>query len=174
MEKKSRKELSDIREKIVRKMNDPENQLRSMSESTGLRIVDALYTLIDLFIMEKNQYGENHKRRRGIMERNKTMLTLIPVRGKENELKKMLNVYINTHEMLGAEIIKGETRTIHYHVIGEDIDQIIKGMKEWPGIRIKVHKISESQAQEMKRRHVPYCYFSDGGLQHEGSNSTSM
>jgi len=53
VEKKSRKELSDIREKIVRKMNDPENQLRSMSESTGLRIVDALYTLIDLFIMEK-------------------------------------------------------------------------------------------------------------------------
>ena len=36
------------------------------------------------------------------MERNKTMLTLIPVRGKENELKKMLNVYINTHEMKGA------------------------------------------------------------------------
>lgn len=51
----------EIREKIVRKMNDPENQLRSMSESTGLRIVDALYTLIDLLLME-SQYGANHKK----------------------------------------------------------------------------------------------------------------
>ena len=170
MEKKSRKELSDIREKIVRKMNDPENQLRSMSESTGLRIVDALYTLIDLFIMEKNQYGENHKRRRGIMERNKTIVTLVPVKGRENELKKILDRYSKTLEMQGAGIVKGETRTIHYHVIGEDLDQIVKGMKEWPGIRIKVHKISESQAQEMKLRHVPYCYFLDEGMQHEGDS----
>ena len=108
------------------------------------------------------------------MERNKTMLTLIPFRGKENELKKMLDRFAYTLEMQGAGIVKGETRTIHYHVIGEDIDQIIKGMKEWPGIRVEVHKISESQAQEMKLRHVPYCYFLDEGLQHEGSNSTSM
>ncbi|MCI8389087.1 hypothetical protein D3Z62_24570 [Lachnospiraceae bacterium] len=108
------------------------------------------------------------------MERNKTIVTLVPVKGRENELKKILDRYSKTLEMQGAGIVKGETRTIHYHVIGEDLDQIVKGMKEWPGIRIKVHKISESQAQEMKRRHVPYCYFSDGGLQHEGSNSTSM
>lgn len=51
----------EIREKIVRNMNAPENQLRSMTESTGLRIVDALYTLLDLLLVE-NQYGANHEK----------------------------------------------------------------------------------------------------------------
>lgn len=102
------------------------------------------------------------------------MVTLVPVRGKESELKNMLDRFANTLETRGVRIIKGETKAIHYHVIGEDIDQIIKKMKEWPGIKVKVHKISESRAQEMKRGHILCCYSEDGGLQHDGSNSTSI
>lgn len=108
------------------------------------------------------------------MERNKTMVTLAPVRGKESELEKMINRFANVLETKGERIIKGETKIIHYHVIGEDLKQIIKKMKEWPGIKIKEHRISESQAQEMQHDHILYDYSEDGGLQHEGSNSTSM
>ena len=109
-----------------------------------------------------------------MQERNKTMVTLIPVRGKEIELKNMLDRFGIMLETQGARIIKGETKTIHYHVIGEHINQIIKKIKKWPGIKIKIHKISESQAQGMKQGHVLCCYSADGGLQHEGSNSTSI
>ncbi len=46
------------RDKLLRRMNAPENQLRAMSEATGLRIVDALYTLIDLLLIG-SQEGAN-------------------------------------------------------------------------------------------------------------------
>ena len=50
----------EIRDKIERRMNTPENQMRGITESTGLRILDALYTLIDLLLMEI-QYGADHE-----------------------------------------------------------------------------------------------------------------
>lgn len=51
----------EIRDKIERQMNTLENKMRGMTEATGLRIVDALYTLIDLLLMEI-QYGADHEK----------------------------------------------------------------------------------------------------------------
>lgn len=50
----------ELRDKIEGQMNTLENKMRGMTEATGLRIVDALYTLIDLLLMEI-QYGANHE-----------------------------------------------------------------------------------------------------------------
>ena len=56
--------MSDIEDgfykKEIRDKNTPENQMRGITESTGLRILDALYTLIDLLLMEI-QYGADHE-----------------------------------------------------------------------------------------------------------------
>ncbi len=51
----------EIRDKIERQMNALENKMRGITESTGLRILDALYTLIDLLLMEI-QYGADHEK----------------------------------------------------------------------------------------------------------------
>lgn len=80
------------------------------------------------------------------------MLTLSAQHGKEEEAEQLLHTFKETI-FLNAEIICGEERKIHYHVLSKednfDLDQI---MKKWPGI-VQKHKITESQACHIRKYH---------------------